>query len=103
MFWRAQDPSVDHRLHGVAKPIALNAAHQAIALLDDTGRPFAHGDQHHVAPAVGQQRFELAGGFERAEQVGALGNGGDEVPAGLGGVGFEFGFIHGVFIDCFRM
>jgi len=40
-------------------------------------------------------RPTLATLFRQAEQMGTRRDGGDEILAGLRGVGFEFGFIHG--------
>jgi hypothetical protein len=56
---KAVEPGVGHRLQGVGKAVALDAAHEAFALLADLGGPFAPGDHHHVALALGGQGFEL--------------------------------------------
>ena len=58
----------------MGKAVALEAAHEAFALLADAGRPFAPGNDHHIALALGGQGYELAGGLREAEQVGALGD-----------------------------
>jgi hypothetical protein len=48
----------------------------------------------HVALGLAGGYFQRARLVRQAEQVGAGGDGGNEVFAGLGGVGLEFGFVH---------
>jgi len=60
----------------------------------DLGGPGLAGDHSHIALRLAWSNLELAVVVRQAEQVGSGRDGGNEVFAGLRGVGIEFGFIH---------
>jgi hypothetical protein len=80
---KAVEPGVGHRLQGVGKAVALDAAHEAFALLADLA---GHSRPAMIttSPLRSAGRASNCRRFREAEQVGALGDGGDEVLAGLG-------------------
>ena len=67
---------------------------QSLALLIHIGRPFTPGKDGDVAFSFAGCNFKRATRFRQTELIGASRDGGDEVFAGLRGIGFEFGFVH---------
>ena len=91
---KAVEPGVGHRLHGVVKAVFLDAGNKLLALAINLGGPGLTGDDGDVALGLAGGHFQRAGLDREAQQISAGGDGGDEVFAGLGGVGLEFGFVH---------
>ena len=98
---KAVEPGVGHLLHGLRKPIRPmpgDAGQQGIALRGDLGRPLHPvNDRHAAADRGGHHPI-----CRDAQQRRPGGDGGNEVFAGLWGVGLEVGFVH-VFLGEIRL
>ena len=92
---KAVEPGVGDGFHRVGKAVFADAGDELLALGVDLDGPGLAGDHGDVALRLAGGHVERAGlvtCFVRdAQQVGAGGDGGDEVFAGLGGVGLEVG------------
>ena len=91
---KAVEPGVGHSFHGVSKAVFADALDQFVALAADLCGPGLASDDGDVALGLGGGYFQRASRLGQAQQVGAGGDGGDEVFAGLGGVGLEVGLVH---------
>ena len=91
---KAVEPGVGHRFKGLGKAVFLQAGNKLLALAVDLGGPGLAGNHGDVALRLAGGNLELAVFVGQAQQVGADRDGGNEVFAGLRGVGLEFGFVH---------
>ena len=91
---KAVEPGVGHGFHGVGKAVFADALDQLVALAADLGGPGLASDDGDIALGLGWGYLQRTGHIRQAQQVGTGGDGGDEVFAGLGGVGLEVGFVH---------
>ena len=90
---KAVEPGVGHLLHGPRKPIRPmpgDAGQQGIALRGHLGRPLHPVNDRHAAADCGRHHPVC----RDAQQRRPGGDGGNEVFAGLRGVGLEVGFVH---------
>lgn len=92
---KAVEPGVGHGFKRLGKTVFADALDQLVALTVNLDRPGLAGNQGGVALRLARGNLDLAVVVRQAQQVGSGRDGGDEVFAGLRGVGLEFGFVHG--------